>query len=80
MKSYQIVIVTFLILVNSISFAFCQDITLSWDPSPTADVDGYKVYYKQGNMDFPFDGTGANEGVSPVDVGNTPIDNANWSQ
>jgi len=71
MKLYQILIVTFLILVNSISFAFCQDITLSWDSSPTPDVDGYNVYYKQGNMDFPFDGIGANEGASPVDVGNT---------
>ncbi|MEE4252820.1 MAG: fibronectin type III domain-containing protein [Desulfuromusa sp.] len=69
MKSYQILVITFLLIVNFISVAFCQDITLSWDPSPTQDVVGYKVYYKQGNMDFPFDGTGANEGVSPVDVG-----------
>ncbi|MCK4502714.1 MAG: fibronectin type III domain-containing protein, partial [Desulfuromonadales bacterium] len=69
MKSFQILIISFLILVNSISIAFCQDITLSWDPSPTPEVIGYKVYYKQGNMDFPFDGTGAYEGASPVDVG-----------
>ena len=70
MKLFQILIISFLILVNSISIAFCQDITLSWDPSPTQDVTGYKVYYQQGNMDFPFDGTGAYEGDSPVDVGN----------
>ncbi|MFK5926913.1 MAG: fibronectin type III domain-containing protein [Desulfuromusa sp.] len=69
MKSYQILIVSFLILVNLISSAFCQDITLSWDPSPTPDIDGYKVYYKQDNMNLPFDGTGATEGSSPVDVG-----------
>ena len=69
MKLFQILIISFLILVNSISIAFCQDITLSWDPSPTQDVTGYKVYYQQGNMDFPFDGTGAYEGDSPVDVG-----------
>ena len=71
MKLYQIVITVFLLLVNFTNVAFCQDVTLSWDPSPTAGVDGYKVYYKQGNMDFPFDGTGANEGASPIDVGNT---------
>lgn len=71
MKLYQALIVFFLIHVNFISFAFGQDITLSWDPSPTQDINGYKVYYKQGNMNFPFDGTGANEGVSPIDVGNT---------
>ena len=57
MKSFQILIISFLILVNSISIAFCQDITLSWDPSPTPEVIGYKVYYQQGDMDFPFDGT-----------------------
>ncbi|SEA45534.1 Fibronectin type III domain-containing protein [Desulfuromusa kysingii] len=71
MKSYSTFIVTFLILVNSLSFAFGQDITLSWDPSPTAGVDGYKVYYKHGDMILPFDGSGAQEGPSPVDVGDT---------
>ncbi len=69
MKSFQILIISFLIIVNSISIAFCQDITLSWDSSPTPEVAGYKVYYKQDNMIFPFDGTGADEGASPVDVG-----------
>lgn len=70
MKLFQILIISFLIIVNSISIAFCQDITLSWDSSPTPEVAGYKVYYKQDNMNFPFDGAGADEGASPVDVGN----------
>ncbi len=69
MKLFQILIISFLMVVNSIGSAFCQDITLSWDPSPTPEVTGYKVYYKQDNMDFPFDGIGATEGASPVDVG-----------
>ncbi len=71
MKSFQLLIISFLILVNSISIAFCQDITLSWDPSPTPEVAGYKIYYKQDNANYPFDGTGAAEGISPVDVGDT---------
>ncbi|MDX2481213.1 MAG: fibronectin type III domain-containing protein [Desulfuromusa sp.] len=74
MKLFQVLIISFLFFVNSISIAFCQDVTLSWDPSPTSGVDGYKVYYKQGNRDFPFDGTGAylegSPADSPVDVGN----------
>jgi len=74
MKLFQILIISFLILVNSISIAFCQDITLSWDPSPSSGVDGYKVYYKQGDNHFPFDGTDAyldgSPAASPVDVGN----------
>ena len=69
MKSFQILIFSFLLLVNSISIAFCQDVTLSWDPSPTSEVTGYRVYYKQGDMIYPFDGTGAAEGSSPVEVG-----------
>lgn len=80
MKLFQLLIVSFLILVNSASIAFGQDITLSWDPSPTSGVDGYKVYYKQDNMNLPFNGTGADEGVSPVDVGNvltTTLSNLN---
>ena len=71
MKLFQVLIVAFLIFVNPISNVFCQDITLSWDPSPSPEVTGYKVYYKQGNPNFPFDGTGAEEGVSPIDVGDT---------
>ena len=71
MKSFQLLIISFLILVNSISIAFCQDITLSWDPSPTPEVAGYKIYYQQDNANYPFDGTGAAEGNSPVDVGDT---------
>jgi len=51
--------------------SFSQDITLSWDASPTSGVTGYNVYYKAGNMEFPFDGIGADQGTSPVNVGNT---------
>ena len=71
MKLFQILIISFLILVNSISVTLCQDITLSWDPSPTPEISGYNIYFKQDNMNFPFDGTGAAEGNSPVDVGDT---------
>ena len=35
-------------------------------------VDGYKLYYKTGTKGGPeYNGTGANEGDSPIDVGNT---------
>ncbi len=71
MKLSQIFIISFLLLVNFISSAYCKDITLSWDPSPTPEVSGYMVYYKQGNSNLPFDGTDATEGASPIDVGDT---------
>jgi len=43
-------------------------VTLNWDPNEEPDLDGYKVYYGQ-NEGGPYDGTGAAEGDSPIDVG-----------
>lgn len=60
----------FIISLVFIHTSFSQDITLSWDASPTSGVTGYNVYYKASNMDFPFDGIGAAQGASPIDVGN----------
>ena len=57
------------LLLAATSAAFAADISLNWDPSPSDSVVGYKVYYKAHNAEAPFDGTGANEGSSPVDVG-----------
>ena len=47
-----------------------NEVALSWDDSSdNTGVAGYKVYYKQGDMSSPLDGTGATEGSSPIDVG-----------
>ena len=51
------------------STSYSRSITLSWDASPS-EVDGYKVYYEKENDDAPLDGTSANEGPSPIKVGN----------
>lgn len=49
--------------------AFAQDISLAWNPSSDSKVVGYKVYYKADSTIKPFDGAGAAEGHSPIDVG-----------
>jgi hypothetical protein len=47
-------------------------ITLSWDPIPGTTMGyGYKIYYKQGSSGSPYNGTGLNQGNSPIVVGNT---------
>jgi hypothetical protein len=46
---------------------YSRDVTLAWDSDPS--VDGYKLYYKPGSSGPPYNGTGAAEGDSPVDVG-----------
>jgi hypothetical protein len=49
---------------------FAQIVQLAWDPSPSDDVAGYKIYYKASNSELPLDGLEALEGPSPIDVGN----------
>jgi hypothetical protein len=45
------------------------DVTLAWDPNSEPDLAGYKLYYKTESSGPPYDGTGAIEGDSPIDVG-----------
>ncbi len=71
MKYIQILIVTILVLVNSTLPAFSREITLYWEPSPSPDVIGYKVYYQQGTPQLPLSGTEADQGSSPIDVENS---------
>ena len=72
MKKYlYIFIVSIFLSISSFSAAQAQNITLSWDPSPSSAVTGYKIYYKQNDSGYPFNGVGAAEGSSPIDVKNT---------
>ncbi|MFH1933246.1 MAG: hypothetical protein ABIN18_16855 [Pseudomonadota bacterium] len=46
------------------------DITLAWDANTEPNLAGYKVYYDTDGSGAPYNGTGAAEGDSPIDVGN----------
>ncbi len=48
--------------------ASAKDVNLVWDPNPEFEIAGYKVYY--GAISGSYNGTGAIEGASPIDVGN----------
>ncbi len=61
-------IVPLLIIATSL-LTFAQDITLSWENSPSFGVKGYKVYFKKGNTDFSSQPARASEGLSPIDTG-----------
>jgi len=52
------------------ALSFGQVVQLAWDPSPSSDVAGYKIYYKAASSELPLDGVEALEGPSPIDVGN----------
>ena len=62
-------LVLIFLLIPVFVFA-ASNVTLEWDANSEADLAGYKVYYKVGSPGEPYDGTGAVEGDSPVDVGN----------
>ena len=68
MKKNIIVLLQLLLFVCPV---MAQDVNLSWDPSWSDNVAGYKVYYSQKNLNtLPLDGYGAAEGDSPLDIGN----------
>jgi len=69
-KYFIIALLTGLFSLNPIVLLRAQDVTVSWDPSPSAEVTGYKIYYQQDNANLPLNGSGASEGPSPVDAGN----------
>ncbi len=50
------------------SAAFAADLTLAWDSNSESDLAGYKVYYKTGSSGAPYDGTGADQGSSGIEV------------
>lgn len=50
--------------------SYARDLTFKWLPNPEQII-GYKLYYKTGvNDEEPYDGTGINEGDSPITIGN----------
>jgi hypothetical protein len=63
-------------VVLSVPLLFCMvtpsygmDVTLAWDANTEPDLDGYKVYYKTGSSGPSYNGAGASEGNSPIDLG-----------
>jgi uncharacterized membrane protein YgcG len=55
------------LLVCFLTPGYARDVTLTWDTDPS--VDGYLLYYNASSSGPPYNGTGAAEGDSPVDVG-----------
>ncbi|MCF6237545.1 MAG: fibronectin type III domain-containing protein [Candidatus Marinimicrobia bacterium] len=69
-KLHTLVVMAIIILLFP-TLALAQTVTLSWDASPTTDpvVTGYKIYYQSAPYMAQWDGSGATQGASPIDVG-----------
>jgi len=64
--------VFFPVLFCLVSEGFARDVTLQWDANTETDLAGYKIYYKTassgGAVLSNYNGVGANEGNSPVNM------------
>ncbi len=65
----QFVFILVLLVLFGGSFAFAQDITLSWDPNPESEnVIGYKIYFQEGSSLSSQTAVGTVGGPTSVDV------------
>jgi hypothetical protein len=64
-----VMIFTALLLFFLIPATYPMDITLRWNPNTDADLAGYRLYYKAGSTVSAYNGTGALEGDSPIEIG-----------
>lgn len=66
----NITLITACLMLLFTSNCFAADLALEWDANPAEEIAGYKVYYQADSANLPFAGYEANEGDSPIDVGN----------
>ena len=55
-------------IISPASLAHAADVTLAWTANTEPDLAGYYIYYKSGTSGAPYDGTGVDEGDSPIKV------------
>lgn len=67
---FLVMMLVWILLLAGQATCFADTVALSWDPNTESTLAGYKVYYKADTSAMPFNGTGAVEGASPIDVHN----------
>ena len=69
----QIIVYIFLLLFCLSSLCSAVDITVRWDANTETDLAGYNLYYKSDTPGSPYEGTGAVQGSSPVNIPLTTV-------
>jgi hypothetical protein len=69
----QILLYTFTLITSAIILCpkapvYAADVTLAWTGNTESDLAGYYIYYKSGTSGAPYNGTGVNEGNSPIKI------------
>ena len=70
---FNIICCTFTFILSALIFfpqpaIYAADVTLAWGTNTEPDIDGYYIYYKTGSTGAPYNGTGAEEGSSPIKI------------
>ncbi len=70
---FNIIFCTFIFIISALTLfsppsIYAADVTLAWSANTEPDLDGYYIYYKTGSSGAPYNGTGAAEGNSPIQV------------
>ena len=69
-KSFLAMTFALVIFLAGQATCLATNVSLQWDPDTDPNVVGYKVYYQADSSSQPFNGTGATNGASPVNVQN----------
>ena len=69
----QILLYTFTFITSAIILCpkpliYAADVTLAWSGNTESDLAGYYIYYKNGTSGAPYNGTGVDEGDSPIKI------------
>jgi hypothetical protein len=63
-------LISLCLVLEIVTLVSAKDVTLAWDRNSESNLSGYMLYYKTGTGGTPYDGVGALQGASPIDVGN----------
>jgi hypothetical protein len=64
---FPVLLVTLPMLLSA-NIAHCFDRSFAWDKNTEPDLAGYYIYYKNSSSGAPYNGTGADEGDSPIKI------------
>jgi len=70
---FNVLCCTFTLILSALIFfpqpaVYAADVTLAWSANTEPDIDGYYIYYKTGASGAPYNGTGADQGNSPIKI------------
>jgi chitinase len=70
---FNVLCCTFTLILSTLIFfpqpaIYAADVTLAWGANTEPDIDGYYIYYKSSSSGAPYNGTGADQGNSPIKI------------